>query len=30
MDLPVGFKSDGCSGGLSKGWKFLFGEAPPF
>ena len=29
-DLPEGYISDGCSGGLSKGWKLLFNEAPPF
>lgn len=27
---PVDFHSDGCSGGLSKLWKKVFGELPPF
>lgn len=30
-DLPdEPFKSDGCSGGLSKAWRALFKEEPPF
>jgi hypothetical protein len=27
---PLPFESDGCSGGLSKGWQVLFDELPPF
>ena len=27
---PKKFASDGCSGGLSKAWKFVTGHVPPF